>query len=51
MYVEPRHDLLLHCDVTYGLWTRVFGVFGVQWVKCVTIAIVWVVELIGEALV
>ena len=39
---------LMHCEVAYGLWNRVFGAFGVQWVIPSSVA-VWVVELVGEA--
>ncbi len=29
---ETVSHLLLHCDVAFGLWSRVFDVFGIQWV-------------------
>uniref|UniRef100_A0A2N9GAN4 glutathione-disulfide reductase n=1 Tax=Fagus sylvatica TaxID=28930 RepID=A0A2N9GAN4_FAGSY len=41
---ETVAHLLMHCEVAYGLWNRVFGAFGVQWVIPSSVA-VWVVEL------
>jgi hypothetical protein len=29
---ETVSHLLLHCDVAFGLWSRAFDVFGIQWV-------------------
>jgi hypothetical protein len=29
---ETVYHLLLHCDVVFGLWSRIFGTFGIQWV-------------------
>jgi hypothetical protein len=30
---ESPNPLLLHCQVAREMWTMVFGLFGIQWVK------------------
>jgi len=42
---EYVDHLLLHCDMTYALWTNIFNCFGMSWVmpRRVSICIFWCV--------
>jgi hypothetical protein len=46
---ETVAHLLLHCEVAFGLWSKVFETFGIQCSRNGRGPFVWLVELVGEA--